>query len=152
MQCPFNANHFVPCSSLKDHSEKCQYATVLGTDSYKIDWEEVCTLKGGASFLYQNSAAEVAHVGNVVMCSLAVNVRMLCEVFPCIGKPVVDAVRKLAENLPEIERVVKSREDQARQEQFSSLEETQSSPIQFQFKDAPQMIRSEVISCNPNIT
>lgn len=57
-----------------------------------------------------------------------------------LGEPVIDAVKKLAVNLPEIEQVARSREDQAMQEQFSSLEETQSSPP-FQFKDASQHIR-----------
>lgn len=65
VQCPFNTNHYVPSSSLKDHSEKCQYATVLDTDSYKIDWDELSALKVGGSFLYQNGGAEAAHVGNV---------------------------------------------------------------------------------------
>ena len=57
-----------------------------------------------------------------------------------LGEPVVEAVKKLVVNFPEIERVSRSREDQAMQEQFSSLEETQSSPP-FQFKDASQQIR-----------
>lgn len=59
-----------------------------------------------------------------------------------IGKSVKEAVRKLAVSLPEIERVARIREDHAMREQFSSLEETQSSSRQFQFKDASQQIRS----------
>lgn len=63
------------------------------------------------------------------------------EFFLHVGKPVEDAVRKLAVSLPEIERAAKSRDHSARQEQFSSLEETQSSPLHLQFKDASQQIR-----------
>lgn len=65
VQCPFNANHYVPSSSLKDHSEKCQYARVLGTDIYKLDHDELATLKAEPSFLYQNFTVEAAHVGKV---------------------------------------------------------------------------------------
>jgi hypothetical protein len=65
-----------------------------------------------------------------------------------LDKPVEEAVRKLAAHLPEIERVARSRDSQAVQEQFSSLEETQSSLQPHQFKDAPQLIRYCILVCN----
>lgn len=117
VRCPFNAHHFVPCSSLGDHSKKCQFASALGTDIHKIDLEEFHELEADQSFVYQNSTAELT----------------------TIGKPIVEAARKLATNLPEIERVARLHENHAMHEQFSSLEETHP-PSQFHFKDAAQKI------------
>ena len=71
--------------------------------------------------------------------------RPAVSIFLMVDRNVVDAVRKLAMSLPEFERVAKSRESQAVQEQFSSLEETQSTSVQHQFKDAPQLIRYVVL-------
>lgn len=69
VQCPFNANHYVSSSSLKDHSEKCQYATILGTDIYKMDWTDLTTLRVDQHLLYQGSTVEVARVGKNVFSS-----------------------------------------------------------------------------------
>jgi hypothetical protein len=58
----------MPSSSLKDHSEKCQYAEALGTDMYKVHEDELAVLKAEPSFLYQNCAVEAAHIGKCIPC------------------------------------------------------------------------------------
>ena len=50
-------------------------------------------------------------------------------------------MKKLASDLPEIERVSRQREQHKMQEQFSSLEETQPTPLASQFQDPSQLIR-----------
>ena len=67
VQCPFDARHFVPRSSLGDHSKKCQFASALGTDIHKIDLEEFHDLEADQSFLYRNSTAELATIGNMAL-------------------------------------------------------------------------------------
>lgn len=56
-----------------------------------------------------------------------------------LGQPVENAVRKLAVDLPEIERASSLRHPEMH-EHFSSLEETQPLP-QIQFQDHTQLIR-----------
>lgn len=118
---------------------------MLGTDIYRLDWDKLVSLRVDQSFLYQNSTVESAHIGIVFSGDLYVGTDM---VVLCVGEPVVEAVKKLAVNLPEIERVAKSRDHHVMQEQFSSLEETQLSSQQFQFKDSSQLIRCCCFSCD----
>lgn len=55
----------MPSSSLKDHSEKCRYAEILGTDVHKLDQDQLTMLRVEPSFLYQNCRIESAYVGKV---------------------------------------------------------------------------------------
>ena len=63
-QCSFNANHYVPSKSIKDHEMKCQYASVLGVNMDAMDWDEISVLNpDNSNFLYQNSTVESVQIG-----------------------------------------------------------------------------------------
>lgn len=58
------------------------------------------------------------------------------------GEPVKQAVRRLAADLPEVDRVSRLRGQHETPEEFSSLEETQLPPTQMnQFQGPSQLIR-----------
>lgn len=72
-QCPFNAHHYVPSSSLEEHKKKCQCAVLLGTDIHDLDMEELSLLNTNTSFLYKDSNIEGVVIGNFpffVLCVL----------------------------------------------------------------------------------
>lgn len=55
--------------------------------------------------------------------------------------PTKEAVKKLAVNFPENEKVSRSRDSSVMYEQFSSLEDARSSPQELYHQDLPRLIR-----------
>ena len=55
--------------------------------------------------------------------------------------PTREAVKKLAADFPESEKVLRSRDSRVMYEQFSGLEDTDPSPQELHFQDLPRLIR-----------
>ena len=78
MQCPHNPHHYLPKSSMEEHTKKCGYAVALNTSIWSLEEDRLISLETDSSFLYKDSSAVESVKIGMVSSSLNVPCYLIC--------------------------------------------------------------------------